>query len=320
MTEQRSASGLPQIDLKALVAMGGGTDLLFPPPQEIIPGVLSYLNHPFALVHGYRFLRLSLHVPRGTADATPVVVYASGGGFRLSATHIGPWRCLLHHGYAVAAVEYRVASEIKHPGPLYDVKGAVRWLRANAADFGLDTDRIAAWGSSAGGYLLSMAAVTNGTAEFEGDVGGNLEHSSEIAAVIDHYGPTDFLAMAEDTNEVPGVMERFGMPTSSDSVYLGYVPQERPDEAAKAAVTTYVNERTVPFLIMHGDADTRLGIGQSRRLYEALRRAGVEATFHVLPGANHAAPAFQADDVNALAVAFVNHHIRAAKLARAASV
>ena len=319
MTE-KSAPSLPQIDLETFVAMGGGKELLFPPPQEVIPGVLSYLNHPFALVHGYRFLRLSLHVPKGAADAIPVVVYASGGGFRLSAPHIGPWRCLLHQGYAVAAVEYRVASETRHPGPLHDVKGAVRWLRANAAEYRLDTERIVAWGSSAGAYLLSMAAVTNGMAEFEGDVGGNLEHSSEIAAVIDHYGPTDFLAMAEDTNEVPGVMERFGTPTSSDSVYLGYVPQDRPEEATKAAVTTYVNERTVPFLIMHGDADTRLGINQSQRLYEALRGAGVEATFHVVPGANHAAPAFQADDVNALAVAFLDRHVRSAKVGRALSV
>ncbi len=310
--------GLPQIDLKTILAMGGRKELLFPPPQEIIPGVRSYLNYPFALVMGYRFLRVNLHVPANAVGAVPVVVYASGGGFRLSAPHIGPWRCVLDQGYAVATVEYRVSGEITFPGPLHDVKGAVRWLRANAADYGLDTECIVGWGSSAGAYLLSMAAVTNGIAEFEGTVGGNLEHSSDLAAVIDHYGPTDIAAMAEDTNDIPGVMEHFGTPASIDTLFLGYVPREHPEDAARASVLTYVNERTVPFLIMHGDADTRLGINQSRRLYDALKREGVDATFHVVPGANHAAPAFEADDMNAIALAFLNRHVREPQLARQA--
>ena len=80
------------------------------------------------------------------------------------------------------------------------MKGAARWLRASAATYHLDPERIAAWGSSAGAYLLSMPAVTNGMPGFEVDVAGNLDQSTAVRSRIDHYGPSDLAAMAEDTN------------------------------------------------------------------------------------------------------------------------
>ena len=185
----------------------------------------------------------------------------------------------------------------------------MRWLRANASTYGLDPNRIAAWGSSAGAYLLSMLAVTNAMPEFEGDVGGNLDQHSSVLSVIDHYGAIDLAAMAEDTNSVPGVMEHFGTATSPETRLLGYIPGERPDDAAKASPMSYLSAETVPFLILHGDADTRLGIGQSRRFYQALRDRGVDVTFHVVPGANHAGPEFDTDEAHALEIEFLHRTV-----------
>jgi len=305
MTTDSQSPSMPTLSLDTLAAMGT-RDLLFPPPQEIFSNTLSHLHLPFAFVPGHRLLRLDLHCPKHPTDPAPVVVYASGGGFRMSATHIGPWMCLLGAGYAVAVVEYRPSSESKHPGPLQDIKGAIRWLRANANAYNLDPDRIAGWGSSAGGYLISLAAVTAGTTELEGDVGGNLDQSSYLNAVIDHYAPVDFRTIGEDTSNA---VEQAGTTTSSETLYLGYVPSERPEEAAGTAVTSHVTSAAVPFLILHGDADTRVGIKQSRRLCAALQAAGVEVTLHVIPGANHAAPAFEADEANALALAFLDRQL-----------
>jgi acetyl esterase/lipase len=305
-----SNPNVPQLTMD-MVATMGMRDLLYPPPQEILPGAISYMNVPFALIPGYRMLRLDLHVPREAAQPVPVVVYASGGAWTLVAKHFGPWMFLPAAGYAVAVVEYRVSGEARFPAPLHDLKGAVRWLRAQASTYHLDPERVGAWGSSAGGYLMAMLAVTNGMPAFEGDVGGNVEQSSSVLSVIDHYGATDLAAMAEDTNGIPGVMEQFGTATSPETRLLGYIPQEHPEEAAKANPATYVSNETVPFLIMHGDADTRLGIGQSRRFYQALRDAGVDVTFEVISGANHGSPEFDTDEAHALALGFLEKTLKA---------
>jgi len=296
----------PRFGLQEIAARGI-RELMFEPPQEIVPGTLSHLHIPFADVPGYRFLRLDLHVPKQTTTSVPVVVYASGGGFRANFTHAGPWRCLLGEGYAVAVVEYRLGGEVRHPGQMHDIKGAIRWLRANAETYGLDAARVAGWGSSAGGYLISMVAITANALEFEGDVGGNLECSSALAAVIDHYAPTDFTHIAADT---PDPVEPLSTNDSFDTLYLGYVPTGRPAEAAAAALTTHVTPDTAPFLILHGDADTRVGIEQSRRLYTALRACDVDATLHVVPDVDHVAPEFEQVEANALAIAFLDRHLR----------
>jgi acetyl esterase/lipase len=297
------------MDLKTVAALGQA-ELLYTPPQEILAGATSYMNVPIALIPGYRLLRLDLHLPKAAPGPIPVVVYASGGAWTLTMKHAGPWTFLPGRGYAVAVVEYRVSGEARYPAPLHDLKGAVRWLRANAAEYNLDADRIAAWGSSAGAHLLSMLAVTNGMPEFEGEVGGHLDCSSSVVSVIDHYGPSDLTAMGEDTNSVPGVMELFGTSTAPEARLLGFVPSERPEEAARANPITYVSRSTVPFLIMHGDGDIRLGVGQSRRLHQALRNVGADVTYHEIPGANHAGPEFHTDEANALAFEFLERTVR----------
>ena len=99
----------------------------------------------------------------------------------------------LKSGYAGASIGYRLSQHAIFPAQIEDVKAAVRWLRANAKTYRLDPNRFAAWGSSAGGHLVAMLGTTGDIAEFE--VGENLEVSSWVQAVVDYFGPTDFLQM-----------------------------------------------------------------------------------------------------------------------------
>jgi acetyl esterase/lipase len=294
---------LPRASLD-FIAQRGPRELVFAPPQSVFPGVRSYLNLPFSLTAGYRMLRLDLHVPENAKGPLPVVIYASGGGWLLVAKNDGPWKFLLSEGFAVVSIEYRLSGEARFPAALHDVKTAIRWVRAHAETYGLDPARVAGWGSSAGAYLFSMAAVTQDRPEFEGD-GEHLDQSSRVASVIDHYGPSDLAAAAEDTNHLPGAMELMGTETSPETRLLGYVPASDPASAAKASVLSYVGPQTPPFLILHGDADTRLGIGQSRRLHEALQAQGSDTTFIVIPGANHGTPEFYAAEANTAALEFL---------------
>jgi acetyl esterase/lipase len=297
-------SGPPQFSLALAMSMAP-PELMVPPAVEVVTGARSYLNVPFALIPGFRLLRLDLHVPVHPRPGSPLVTYASGGAWLMSLKAIGPWRFLLEEGYAVASVEYRVSGEARYPAAVHDLKAAVRWLRANAGQYGLDARNIVAWGSSAGAYLSSMCGVTNGRPEFEGDVGDHLDQSSAVMGVIDHYGPADLARAGEDTNSVPGVVEHFGTATSPETKFLGYRPQDHPEQAELANPAHYLSAGTVPFLILHGDADTRLGIGQSERFYGQLCEAGVKARFHVIPGANHGTPEFDSPAAHQLALDFL---------------
>ena len=259
-------------------------------PASPIAGVRSYLNIPYASPPGYRPLLLDLHVPEdGTALGRPAVVYAHGGGFQVGTKAMGGWRFLLDAGYAVASVDYRLSGESRFPGPVHDVAAAVRWVRANAAEYGLDPGRIAGFGSSAGGYLLSAVALTSGT-ELVGALGPTPEVSCALAAVIDHYAPTDFLRIDDDAPE--DVIEVSNAPDTSASRFLGFVATDRPDDADLARLSRYAGPGSPPFLIMHGDADKRVGLGQSRRLHAALAECGARAALVVVPGADHADPKF----------------------------
>jgi acetyl esterase/lipase len=199
---------------------------------------------------------------------------------------------LLNEGFAVVSIEYRLSGEVHFPVQVHEVKAAIRWIRAHAADYCLDASRIVGWGCSAGGYLMAMAGATNGLQEFEGEVGEHLDRSSALAAVIAHYAPSDLATMGVDVDELPAPMMKMGTIDSPESRLLGYVPSTRPREAQYANVARYVSKDTVPMLLMHGDSDTLLPMKQSQRLYDALQKVGADVAFHSVRGANHAGPEF----------------------------
>ncbi|RDD84031.1 alpha/beta hydrolase [Streptomyces parvulus] len=262
-------------------------------PQAVtgVPGATSHLNITYATVVGWRPLLLDLHVPSSGPGPYPVVVYAHGGGFLGGVKAIGPWHSLPARGIAVASVSYRLSGEVSFPEPVEDVRAAVRWVRANARQYFLDPDRIAGWGSSAGAYLMTMAALS-GDEALGRPVGTHQEVSAELSAVVDHHGPADLSQICDDAFE--NSEEEVAATRSIVRQFLGFDPDAEPERAAATDPVALAARRGQgpPFLIMHGDSDHRVGWEQSARLYEGLAKAGIAAELITVRDADHAAPEF----------------------------
>lgn len=225
--------------------------------------------------------RLDLYLPKD-GGVRPLIVSIHGGAFRMGSKADGVPRDLLAEGYAVASINYRLSQQAVFPAQLEDCKAAVRWLRAHAAEHRLDPKRFAAMGSSAGGHLAALLGTTGDVTGF--DVGAHLDQSSAVQAVVDYFGPTDFLRM--DAQRLPGGMVHDAA-DSPESQLVGGPIQEHPDRVARANPITYVSASDPPFLICHGDRDPLVPHGQSVLLEAALKAAGVPVVFHTVTGGGH---------------------------------
>lgn len=253
-------------------------------------------------------LLLDLYLPDTAPRPHPVIVWVHGGEFRVGSKDDGQAAgavSMVSSGYAVVAFNYRLSGQAVFPAQVHDCKAAVRWVRANATRFGLDRDRIAAWGASAGGNLAAMLGTSDGVRVLEGS-GGNAQQASNVHAVVDFYGPTDFLQM--DAHTPDGTMNH-DAPDSPESEYIGAPIQESKAQVARANPISYVKAGAPPFLILHGDADLLVPVHQSELLYLALRSAGVDVTFHKIAGAGHGGAAFRSPLVHAMVLAFLNEHL-----------
>ncbi|MEX2261351.1 MAG: alpha/beta hydrolase [Bryobacteraceae bacterium] len=137
--------------------------------------------------------------PENRGARLPVVVWVHGGGWRAGSKDKPRCLSLVREGYAIVAINYRLSGEATFPSQIYDVKAAIRWVRANAKQYGFDPERIAVFGASAGGHLAALAGTSGGVKELEGSL-GNAEESSRVQAVVDWFGPTDFLQMGKHLN------------------------------------------------------------------------------------------------------------------------
>jgi acetyl esterase/lipase len=232
---------------------------------------------------GHERQRLDLHLPSESHPRPlPVVIWIHGGAWNHGDKAGGPALRLLEQGYAVASVNYRFSQHAAFPAPLEDCKAAIRWLRANAQKHGLDEQRLAVWGASAGGHLAALVGTTGDVARFD-TVGDHRDRSSRVQAVIDWFGPTDFTRMGNKSVD----------PRSAESLLLGGPPAQHPDRAAQANPITYVSPDDPPFLIMHGEDDVGVPIVLSELLHEALSKAGVESQLVRIAGAGHGGEAFR---------------------------
>jgi acetyl esterase/lipase len=257
---------------------------------------------------GGKSLRLDLYLPQGIPGPLPAIVWVHGGAWRKGSKENTPARRLADRDqapYAVASIGYRLSQEAIFPAQIHDCKAAVRWLRAHAQQYNLDPTRFGAWGGSAGGHLVALLGTSGGVPDLEGDL-GHAEQSSRVQAVCDFFGPSDFLRM----DDVPGEMTHHA-PDSPESQLLGGPIRECPDRVARANPITYVTPGDPPFLIVHGQEDFTVIANQSELLYQALRRNGVEARLHLVPGAGHgfssATPAQRAE-IDGWVDAFFDRH------------
>lgn len=289
----------PTIDYSSMVS----AELRGPHAVHALPGALSYFGCRYATITGWRSLNLDLHVPQSEGPH-PLVIYVHGGSFLGGIPTMGPWPALLQQGIAVASVDYRLAGEVSYPAPVEDVRAAVRWLRAGAAGLAIDPDRIALWGSSAGAHLALMAGLS-GDRHLGTPLGQNLDTSSQVSAIIDHYGITDPAALGADAEFVDAAeRERLGRLMH---LYLGVDPETDPASASRADARTLLSSRqSPPLLIAHGDADSRVAIAQSRRLAEHVTALGGSVEFDIHPGAQHGDPSFESAETIRRVVDFLH--------------
>ena len=251
--------------------------------------------------------RLDLVVPAPSAggNATvPLIVWIHGGGWEQGSYHGNPARAMAARGYAVASIGYRLSSQAKYPAQLEDCKAAVRWLRAHAAEYGIDPARIGVWGASAGGHLAALLGTTAKEKRF--DVGENLDRSSAVRCVIDSFGPADFFHWGD-----PPAPASYDTPNTALARLLGGRLADHEELARLASPVTFVDKDSAPFLIMHGDKDRVVPPQQSVRLDAALRKAGVESTLVLVPGAGHGGGMFNDPRILHQMVAFMDGHLLA---------
>jgi len=246
-----------------------------PPAGTIIYRDLAYV------AGGHALQKLDLYLPKNGTNL-PLIINIHGGAFKMGSKAEGVPAEYLAQGCAVASINYRLSRDAKFPAQIKDCKAAVRWLRAHAAEYRLDPNHFAAWGASAGGNLAALLGTTGDSQEF--DVGENLDQSSRVQAVVDYFGPTDFLQM--DAHRLSDGMKH-DPADSPESQVIGGAIQQNKEKTARANPINYISSNTPPFLICHGDADRMVPHHQSELLAAALEKAGVPVTFYTVPGAGH---------------------------------
>jgi len=245
---------------------------------------MRLVRHSYGLEYGKadgRRLLLDLAVP-DIPGPHPVVVLFHGGGFRSGHRSSGrhTMEMLALRGYAAASVGYRLMREEgrgRFPAPVSDARCAVRWLRHHAHDLGIDPDRLAAMGFSAGAHLSAMLGTASDVDGLDDQCALTGVSSPRVQAAINLYGPSDFRPGYRVGQAADPVITRF----------LGVSRESDPVRAALASPAAHVDGRDAPTLLIHGARDHVVDVEQSRHMERTLRAAGVPVVLVELPGSAH---------------------------------
>lgn len=228
-------------------------------------------------------LVMTLYIPKGeAASPRPAIGLFHGGAWLMGTRHQVSWyaRHFAEAGYVAATVGYRKMPKYTFPACVYDAKAAIRWLRSHAEEYGIDPDRIAASGHSAGGHLAMMLGTTADNPRFEGVEAPAV--SSEVAAVISVYGAVDLTAFRT---------EQKGLLKHAKAKYLDVFTRSEAkdgeDPLVVASPVYHIDQNTAPTLLLQGDSDSLVPPKASATAEKALKAAGVPVRRVVYPGYGH---------------------------------
>lgn len=266
------------------------------PDNVIFEGGIEYANPDG------QHLQLNLARPKAATGPLPVVLCIHGGGFRAGHRDGNNALCLklAQRGFVAAAVSYRLAPKYQFPAAVYDMKAAVRWLRANAAKYQLDPARFGVTGDSAGGHLAQFLGVTAGVKEFEGD-GGNADQSSRVTCVVNRYGPSDFTKSYAKSVDAAEVLPLF----------LGGDLQTARERHIRSSPLNWVTPDAAPTLILHGTEDKYVAYEQGVWLRDRMQACGVEVELMTFEGAGHGFKGTDAEKAEHALFAFLERHLKA---------
>jgi acetyl esterase/lipase len=204
---------------------------------------------------------------------------------------------IVESGYALASIDYRYSTQAIFPAQIQDCNQAVEYLYQNAEKYSLDKNRFALMGFSAGGHLASLLALSKNNAVKAFYTKEN-KMSFKIKAVVDFYGPSDFLAN-------PRNLEPASTIKTSETYLLGDTPLQRPDLAKWASPVTYVDKNDPPFLIIHGEKDQSVPYSQSILLSSWLTLSGVDNAVHIVKDAPHYGEMFDVEYLRKAILSFL---------------
>lgn len=244
---------------------------------------------------------LDIYLPVVEKPAYPVVISIYGSawfGNDLKGTDLATiGKALLASGFAIVTANHRSSMDAKFPAQINDIKAVIRFIRANAEEYQIDTSFIGITGSSSGGHLAALAGtsgfvkqftVGSDSANIEGTIGAYLAYNSSVDAIVDWFGPTDFLVMDSCGSNLDHDADN-----SPESTLIGGPIQDNPDKCALANPITYIDANDPPFLILHGDADPLVPYCQSDLLFKALQNANVPSQYILVPEAQHGPGLFE---------------------------
>ncbi len=301
-----------------LVMMSSGCDPAPTTTVETTAEVREWIDVAYANQSDAQ--KLDIFLPTTGDGPFPVIISIHGGGF-LGGDKGGVSQILsgLEHGYAIVRINYRFSSEAIFPAALFDAKAAVRFIKANADKYRLDASKVAVQGESAGGNLAAMLGTSGGVADLEDLTMGNADQTSTVQAVIDQFGPINFLTMDAE-NEASGINDLLPLPavqhnpaTSPSSKYFGAPVQEVPEIAERNNATNYITPDDPPFLIMHGTMDNMIPTAQSVNFAAALKAVIGEDKVQLilLEGAGHGTKEFgQPENVDVM-FTFLDQYFKA---------
>jgi acetyl esterase/lipase len=279
--------------------------------EQFSPGVklerdISYIPN------GDEAQRLDLYLPEKASEKPlPLVVHIHGGGWKGGSKFPCSLAPMVNRGYVVASLEYRFSQKALFPAQIQDCQAAIRWLRANAKTYNIDTEHVGVVGGSAGGHLSALVATAGGKDTFP-KIGGNDDQSDRVQCVIDIFGPTNFATVIEQAENDKNVRNIFKFNTPSDpySSLIGVGLNE--DKATTDAVSpvTYVSEDNPPTLILHGTHDTLVPYAQSEELAAALEAKGVPVWLQTLPGSGHGGGGFGKPQIVLLMQNFFDKYLK----------
>ena len=236
-------------------------------------------------------LKLDFYEPTKRRLERPVIVWVHGGAWRSGSKSDVPIAKLREQGFAIASVDYRLSPVAKFPAQIHDIKSAIRYLRANADRFGVDPNRFVLAGSSAGGHLAVLAAVSNGVNELNGDLGAAENTSANVQAVVSFFGASNLQTILSQSTP-------FGLDVRVPALekLLGGLPDQQPKLARLASPVEHIDSRDPPLWLFHGDQDPQMPINQSHELEGAYRKIGLPVKFEVVHGGKHGGFGFFTDE------------------------
>lgn len=277
------------------------------PAQTQVPDTVeAKLDQPYAENDNPR-QKLDLYLPRKRIDdkPLPVIVFIHGGGWKGGDKSAG-MRSVLPYvvsgSYAGVSIGYRLTNEAQWPAQIQDCKAAIRWIRGNARSLNLDPDHIAVWGSSAGGHLVSMLGTSGDVGALEGRLGKYTNLSSRVQAVVNFFGPENFVTMVTQPSTIDRTTANY-----PEALLIGGRVQDMADAARGASPVTYISKDDPPFLTAHGTKDPLVPFAQATELHEKLKAAGVSSVLATMEGGGHGFTSRELDD---FVHRFLDRHLR----------